>query len=93
MDLNPKYAKLDTYLDKWGVIRRDFLSDPRRPLVFKIGTTEYVLREEAALFESQIRAAAHYARAGIPEHRMPVGPAFRPEALLESEGDTDEHAA
>jgi hypothetical protein len=85
MALEPKLRELDDYLSKWGIRREHLLTDDNRPLILKIGGIEYVLREEAALFEARVLAQAHYTRAGLPEHRMPPWPDIRPELLLEDE--------
>jgi hypothetical protein len=63
--MKTKFIELDAYLREIGVAREDLLADTGRPLISRIGESDYVLTEDARRFESEKKARALYARAGV----------------------------
>ncbi len=57
---------LADYLAEIGVTEADLMADPRRPLIYQIGPTRYVDREDARGWETSMTIKALYQRSGFP---------------------------
>lgn len=54
------------YLDEIGVTEADLMADPKRPLIYQIGPTRYVDRQDAKSWETSLTIKALYKRSGFP---------------------------
>jgi hypothetical protein len=63
--MKPQWKELDAYLHETGMRRDHLMADQNRPLVVKIGDTEYVDLEDAGRYEAWVKSAGLYARAGL----------------------------
>jgi hypothetical protein len=61
----PRLKELDAYLREAGMRRDHLLADPNRPLIVKIGDNEYVDTDDAGRYETWVKSAALYDRAGV----------------------------
>jgi hypothetical protein len=61
-----RLTPLADYLAEIGVTEIDLMADPRRPLVYQIGQTRYVDREDAKSWETSLTIQALYRRSGWP---------------------------
>jgi hypothetical protein len=61
----PRFIDLVVYLEETGIDRVDLIKDPRRPLIVRIGSEDYVDATDAERFEARVIADARFDRSGI----------------------------
>src|SRR4051812_40636876 len=59
-DMTTRLTPLIGYLAEIGVIEADLMADPRRPLIYQIGPTRYVDRQDARSWETSLQIKALY---------------------------------